>query len=179
MLTVFLFKSFFGIIGAAEAVDKSAASAASPDAANFEAVIKSAASAASRKPKSREGSSRGVPRGPRPPGEPLSDSPGAASSRFGLPGGCASSRLDHGLKLYGIRGGCASSRLIHGPLFAIFGRASGQVHSKNTKETIQVKITCSRLEIPILGCASVKKNQTSQTLCCETWCLAKCTSRSA
>ena len=29
-------------------------------------------------------------------------------------GGCASSRLDHGLKFYGIQGGCASSRLISG-----------------------------------------------------------------
>ena len=29
-------------------------------------------------------------------------------------GGCASSRLDHGLKFYVIQGGCASSRLIHG-----------------------------------------------------------------
>ena len=28
-------------------------------------------------------------------------------------GGCASSRLDHGLKFYGIRGGCGSSRLIN------------------------------------------------------------------
>ena len=40
------------------AVNQSAASAASPDSVNFQAVIKSAASAASRKPKSREGSSR-------------------------------------------------------------------------------------------------------------------------
>ena len=39
---------------------------------NFQAVIKSAASAASRKPKSREGSSRGVPRGHRLPAEPPS-----------------------------------------------------------------------------------------------------------
>ena len=39
----------------------------------------------------------------------------------------SSSRLDHGLKFYGIKGGCASSRLIHGSLFAIFGRASGQI----------------------------------------------------
>ena len=28
-------------------------------------------------------------------------------------GGCASSRLDHGLKFYVIRGGCAGSRLIN------------------------------------------------------------------
>ena len=53
-----------------EAVNQSAASAASPDSVKFQAVIKSAASAASRKPKSREGSSRGVPRGRRPPAEP-------------------------------------------------------------------------------------------------------------
>ena len=37
-------------------MNKSAASAASPDYVKFQAVIKSAASAASRKPKSREGS---------------------------------------------------------------------------------------------------------------------------
>ena len=41
-------------------MNKSAASAASLDYVKFQAVIKSAASAASRKPKSREGSSRGV-----------------------------------------------------------------------------------------------------------------------
>ena len=51
---------FLRIIGAGEAVNKSAASAASLDYVKFPAVIKSAASAASRKPKSREGSSRGV-----------------------------------------------------------------------------------------------------------------------
>ena len=51
----------------------------------------------------------------RPLAEPSSvGSPGSWSLTFGLPGGCASSRLDHGLKVYGIRGGCASSRLIHG-----------------------------------------------------------------
>ena len=48
------------IIGAGEAAKKPAASAASPDSIKFQAVIKLAASAASRKPKSREGSSRGV-----------------------------------------------------------------------------------------------------------------------
>ena len=42
-------------------VNKSAASAASPDYVKFQAVIKSAASAASPKAKSREGSSRGAP----------------------------------------------------------------------------------------------------------------------
>ena len=52
---------------------------------------------------------------------------------FGLPGGCASSRLDHGLKFYVIQGGCASSRLIHGAFPAIFGRASGQIFRKNIK----------------------------------------------
>ena len=41
-------------------MNQSAASAASLDYVKFQAVIKSAASAASRKPKSREGSSRGV-----------------------------------------------------------------------------------------------------------------------
>ena len=41
-------------------LNKSAASAASPDSVNFQAVIKAAAGAAARKPKSREGSSRGV-----------------------------------------------------------------------------------------------------------------------
>ena len=49
-----------GIIGGGKAANKSAASAASPDFVRFQAVIKSAASAASRKPKSREGSSREV-----------------------------------------------------------------------------------------------------------------------
>ena len=48
-------------------MNQSAASAASLDSVKFQAVIKSAASAASRKPKSREGSSRGVPRGSCPP----------------------------------------------------------------------------------------------------------------
>ena len=55
-----------------EFANKSAASAASPASLEFQAVIKSAASAASRKPKSREGSSRAVPRGRRPPAEPPS-----------------------------------------------------------------------------------------------------------
>ena len=54
------FFDFCGIIGAGKAVNKSAASAASPDSVKFQAMIKSAASAASSKPKSREGSSRGV-----------------------------------------------------------------------------------------------------------------------
>ena len=40
--------------------------------------------------------------------------PGSWFPRFGLRGGCASSRLDHGLKFYVIWGGCASSRLING-----------------------------------------------------------------
>ena len=42
-------------------MNKSAASAASPDYVKCQAVIKSAASAASPKAKSREGSSRGAP----------------------------------------------------------------------------------------------------------------------
>ena len=37
----------------------------------------------------------------------------SAASAASVKGGCASSRLDHGLKFYVIRGGCASSRLIH------------------------------------------------------------------
>ena len=80
---------------------------------NFQAVIKSAASSASRKPKSREGSSRGVQDdgfGWRATAS--GHSSGASFPGFGLPGGCASSRLDHGLKFYVIWGGCASSRLI-------------------------------------------------------------------
>ena len=51
-------------------------------------MIKLAASTASRKPKSREGSFRG-----------------ASFPGFWLPGGCASSQLDHGLKNYVIWGG--------------------------------------------------------------------------
>ena len=47
--------------------------------------------------------SSGRPRRPTVPRRPALDL-----------GGCASSRLDHGLKFYGIRGGCASSRLING-----------------------------------------------------------------
>ena len=42
-------------------MNKSAASAASPDSVKFQAVIKSAASAASRKPKSKGPRSRGAP----------------------------------------------------------------------------------------------------------------------
>ena len=38
----------------------------------------------------------------------------SAASAASAQGGCASSRLDHGLKFYVVRGGCASSRLIHG-----------------------------------------------------------------
>ena len=37
----------------------------------------------------------------------------AAASAASPQGGCASSRLDHGLKFYVIQGGCASSRLIN------------------------------------------------------------------
>ena len=58
-----------------EFVNKAAASAASGDYVKSQAVIKSAASAASRKPKSREGSSRGVPRGGHPPAEVPSCTP--------------------------------------------------------------------------------------------------------
>ena len=80
-------------------MNKSAASAASLDSVKFQAVIKSAASAASRKPKSR-GSSRGVQDdgfGWRATAS--GHSPGASFPGFGLPGGCASSRLDHGCKI--------------------------------------------------------------------------------
>ena len=57
-------------------MNQSAATAASPDSLNFQAVIKSAGSAASRRPKSREGISRGVQDGGsaggrRPRGTPL------------------------------------------------------------------------------------------------------------
>ena len=38
----------------------------------------------------------------------------SAASAASTQGGCASSRLDHGLKFYVIQGGCASSRLISG-----------------------------------------------------------------
>ena len=55
----------------------------------------------------------------------------SAASAPSAKGGCASSRLDHGLKFYVIQGGCAGSRLIHGFFFAIFGRASGQIIKKN------------------------------------------------
>ena len=37
----------------------------------------------------------------------------SAASAASAQGGCASSRLDHGLNFYVNRGGCASSRLIH------------------------------------------------------------------
>ena len=58
-----------------DSTNESAASAASLDYVKFQAVIKSAASAASRKPKSREGSSKGVPRGRCPPAKPPSWTP--------------------------------------------------------------------------------------------------------
>ena len=38
----------------------------------------------------------------------------SAASPASVRGGCASSRLDHGMKFYVIQGGCASSRLING-----------------------------------------------------------------
>ena len=68
---------------------------------NFQAVIKSAASAASRETKNQGPRSRGAPEPRRPQAEPSSvGSPGSWSLIFGLPGGCASSRLDHGVKFY-------------------------------------------------------------------------------
>ena len=81
-------------------MNKSAASAASLDSVKFQAVIKSAASAASRKTKNQGPRSRGAPEPRRPQAEPSSvGSPGSWSLIFGLHGGCASSRLDHGLKV--------------------------------------------------------------------------------
>ena len=73
------------------AVNKLAASAAPPG--GLQAVFKSAAPLGWRTTASGR-------------------SPGAWSPGFGLRGGCASSRLDHGLQPS--RGGCASSRPIHG-----------------------------------------------------------------
>ena len=53
----------------------------------------------------------------------------SAASAASTQGGCASSRLDHGLKFYVIPGGCAGSRLIsefldcvHFVLAAVFAR---------------------------------------------------------
>ena len=95
-----------------ESAIKSAASAASPDYVKFQAVIKPAASAASRKPKSRGPSSRGAPRGRRPPAEPPSGSPlelQVCPLDLGFLEAALASRLDHGLKFDGIQEGCASS----------------------------------------------------------------------
>ena len=102
-------------IAVRESTNKSAASAASPDSVKFQAVIKSAASAASRKAKKSGTKIRGSPRTTARQADDGArlGSPGCWSLIFGLRGGCASSRLDHGLKFYAIRGGCASSRLIH------------------------------------------------------------------
>ena len=54
---------------------------------------------------------------PRLLGESQDDGFGWRATASGLSpsnrGGCASSRLDHGLKFCRIQGGCASSRLIH------------------------------------------------------------------
>ena len=66
---------------------------------DLEAVIKSAASAAGTLALQADGGRPGLFPGSRSPG-------------FDLPGGCASSRLDHGLKFHVVQGGCASSRLI-------------------------------------------------------------------
>ena len=74
---------------------------------NFQAVIKSAASAASL---DLQGSPRTTARH-ADDGARLG-SHGSWSLIFGLPGGCASSRLDHGLNFFVNQGGCASSRLI-------------------------------------------------------------------
>ena len=83
---------------------------------NFQAVIKSAASAASGKTKNQGPRSRGAHGrrlGLRTTG--LGGSPGSWSLIFGLPGGCASSRLDHGLKFYadwGITGNAHASTTV-------------------------------------------------------------------
>ena len=119
-------------------MNQSAASAASLDSVKFQAVIKSAASAASRKTKNQGPRSRGAHGrrlGLRTTG--LGGSPGSWSLIFGLPGGCASSRLDHGLKFYGIRGGCAGSRLMTGFLglsadFLSLRREPNQCHEKSS-----------------------------------------------
>ena len=83
-----------------EFANKSAASAASPDYVKFPAVIKLAAStpkAKSRKPRPRR--SPGGRPGWRMTASGRSASPGSWFPCFGLWGGCASSRLDHGLKV--------------------------------------------------------------------------------
>ena len=107
---------FFGVIGAGKAVNKSAASAA----VKFQAVIKSAASAASQIQGIQvQGSARTTGTVGRR-GRPVPDRIGRRGRVAPLDlgsldlEGCASSRLDHGLKFYGISGGCASSRLISG-----------------------------------------------------------------
>ena len=96
-------------------MNQPAAGAVSPDYLKFRAVIKSAASAASRKPKSREGSSRGLQDDcsagrRRPLGTPLE----LPSLDFDFLEAALAGRPDQGLKFYLIRGGCASSRLVHG-----------------------------------------------------------------
>ena len=71
--------------GVRESVNKSAASVVSLDYVEFQAVIKSAASAASRKPKSREGSSRGVQDGGSAGGQrPRGTPPEIPSLDFGF-----------------------------------------------------------------------------------------------
>ena len=65
---------------------------------DMEGLIKLAASAASRKPTSREGSSREAGRRLGWQGTASGRSPAASFPAFALPEGCANSRLDHGLK---------------------------------------------------------------------------------
>ena len=48
-------------------------------------------------------------------------------------GGCASSRLDHGLKFYVMRGGCASSRLISGSPASIIPKNDQKIVKKYRK----------------------------------------------
>ena len=84
-----IYFTFFDVFWVWGAVDKSAASAASPDSVKFQAVIKSAASTAS-------------PRGGHASGQKFKKKKAvirSAASAASAKGGCASSRLDQGLKV--------------------------------------------------------------------------------
>ena len=83
--------------------------AASPAYITLQAVIQLAASAASSELQCRDPSE---PRcHPVVRAEP-SFAGGPGFLEFGLPGGCACSRLDHALHVHVIQGGCASNRLM-------------------------------------------------------------------
>ena len=69
----------------------------------------------------------------------VSKSAGSAAS---TKGGCASSRLDHGLKFYVIWGGCASSRLIS----EFSDSASAEVSHTGIGISILVELTSKGLE---------------------------------